>query len=265
MLISHEVPICLLEESKKFNDYDYCLLHRTYTNPEYKQFYLESIKQGRQVLLDNSLYELGDALTNDQLAEGVLELKPTWYVIPDCLNEYDITCDRFLQFIKEYPNLPGKRIGVIQGETVEELMDCYSLMSQFADKIAIPFGSKAFDNCKVGNTILEKRTFGRVQFIYNLIKEDRWRKDLPHHLLGCNLPIEFSYYSNISNIETIDTSNPIIAGILGKSFDAISKEKPTLKVDDVMEDSLQDNQIKQILTNVKEFRSVTQLCIEDII
>ena len=27
MLISHEVPIELLEKSLEFNDYDYCLLH----------------------------------------------------------------------------------------------------------------------------------------------------------------------------------------------------------------------------------------------
>ena len=84
MLISHEIPLSLMEESKQFNDYDYCLLHLTYENEQYRQFYIDSIKNGRRVLLDNSLFELQDALTNDQLAAGVLDLRPTWYVVPDC-------------------------------------------------------------------------------------------------------------------------------------------------------------------------------------
>jgi hypothetical protein len=35
MKVSHEVPLCLLEESLQFNDMDYCLPHLLDQNEEY--------------------------------------------------------------------------------------------------------------------------------------------------------------------------------------------------------------------------------------
>ena len=41
--ISHEVPITLLEESKKFNDYDYCLPHLLDQHNLYEKYFRQSI------------------------------------------------------------------------------------------------------------------------------------------------------------------------------------------------------------------------------
>jgi hypothetical protein len=35
------------------------------------------------------------------------------------------------------------------------------------------------------------------------------------HLLGCSLPQEFLYYNDIKQIESIDTSNPVMAAFDG--------------------------------------------------
>lgn len=75
MQISHEVPISLLKKSKDFNDYDYCLLHLL-EKPEYKKYYKEAAKEGRKVLLDNSLFELGDAMDPKTLCKATNEIKP---------------------------------------------------------------------------------------------------------------------------------------------------------------------------------------------
>ena len=56
MLISHEVPKCLFEKSLDFNDYDYALVHLFDEDPEYLEFYKNSLKNGRHVLLDNSIF-----------------------------------------------------------------------------------------------------------------------------------------------------------------------------------------------------------------
>lgn len=40
MLVSHEVPLSLLEKSRSFNDYDYALVHLLEIYPAYKQFYI---------------------------------------------------------------------------------------------------------------------------------------------------------------------------------------------------------------------------------
>lgn len=256
MLISHEVPICLLEESKKFNDYDYCLLHLAHEQPEYRDFYLNSIKEGRKVLLDNSMFELRDSLPGDWLAEEVLNLRPTWYVIPDKLNDKETTINRFEEFIKKYPNLPGLKIGVIQGSTKEEMEECYKYMSEKADKIAIPFGSKSFDDIGKGRTLLEKRSSGRVIFIKELIEKKLWNWEKPHHLLGCNLPIEFIEYGGIKNIESLDTSSPIVKGILGMGLNPNTPNKPIEKVADLINIELTERQRKKIIENVYEFKEL---------
>ena len=45
--ISHEVPLQLLEESKQFNDYDYCLPHLLDQYPKYEAYFRQSKKEGR--------------------------------------------------------------------------------------------------------------------------------------------------------------------------------------------------------------------------
>lgn len=257
MLISHEVPIKLLEESINFNDYDYCLLHLTYENDEYKSFYKKSLKNGRKVILDNSMYELGDSLTNKQLAEGVIDIKPTEYVIPDKMNDIKETIKRFKSFIKEYPSLPGLKIGVVQGSTIEELIECYKFMSVHADKIAIPFGSKAYNEYNLGKNILENRTYGRQKFIKYLVDNNIWNYEKPHHLLGCNLPTEFNYYLYKKiNIESIDTSNPIINGILSKYYDPVNgiNEKSIIKMCEMMDIDISYYQLLIIHYNIFLFR-----------
>ena len=257
MLVSHEVPLSLLEKSKKFNDYDYCLLHLTYKYPEYKQFYINSVKEGRQVLLDNSLFELGDSLSNDKLAQGVLDIKPTWYVVPDCLNNKDVTIDRFDKFIKEYKDLPGLKIGVVQGSTLPEIIDCYKYMSEKADKIAIPFDSEGFECFFPSINIDEERCYGRQAFVYDLIRKNIWNKNKPHHLLGCALAKEFMNLYYPLYIETIDTSNPIITGVLELKYkdDGVS-HKPSLKVNDIMEHVPTSEQEKIIRHNLYKFRKM---------
>ena len=43
MLVSHESPISILEESKEYNDYDYALVHLFETHPEYYEFFKNSL------------------------------------------------------------------------------------------------------------------------------------------------------------------------------------------------------------------------------
>lgn len=258
MLISHEVPIQYLKKSKKFNDYDYCLLHLTYEYPEYKEFYKDS---KRKVLLDNSLFELGDSLSNEQLAKGVIDIKPTWYVIPDCLNNRCETVRRFKSFVKDYPGLPGLKIGVVQGSTVEEMIKCYKFMSEHADKIAIPFDSKAYDDFYNSYNVLMKWTVGRQQFIKLLVDMGIWNFNKPHHLLGCSLAKEFEAYDWDSlNIESLDTSNPVVCGICGFVYkDKGLDYKPGIKLCELVNTKLSKEQTEVIEYNVKKFREICRL------
>lgn len=259
MLISHEVPIDLLERSKCFNDYDYCLLHLTYEHPEYREFYRNS---NRRVLLDNSLFELGDALTNQQLADGVRDINPTWYVIPDCLNDKNTTIDRFESFKRDFPDLPGRAIGVAQGATVSDLVDCYVYMSMYADKIAIPFDSKAFDEYMPDEkNPLVRWCNGRQAFIKELIDRDLWDYTKPHHLLGCSFATEFGnpLYKKLK-IESVDTSNPIVAAICGKEYKGTLglSDKPSVKLCDLITTKVpRCSKLEELIDyNVEQFRRI---------
>ena len=55
MLVSHESPISMLDESRNYNDYDYALVHLFEKEPEYYNFFKVSKTLGREVLLDNSI------------------------------------------------------------------------------------------------------------------------------------------------------------------------------------------------------------------
>ena len=260
MLVSHEVPISLLKYSQNFNDYDYCLLHLTYEYPEYKEYYINAIKKGRKVLLDNSLFELGDALSNEELAQGVKDLNPTWYIIPDCLNDADETIKRFDSFIKDYLTLSGQKIGVAQGKNLKDLIKCYKYMSKHADKIAIPFDSKAFEQLYPCEDKLLSWCIGRQVFISLLYNLGIWNNNKPHHLLGCSYAREFSnkLYREL-NIETIDTSNPIVAGI--KDLEYSSKGlfiKPSIKLCDLIDAKLTKKQKNLIKKNVKIFKNICE-------
>lgn len=258
MLVSHEIPISVFSIFKRMNDYDYCLLHLTYENEQYKNYYINAVKEGRQVLLDNSLFELGDALTNEQLAEGVKLINPTWYVIPDCLNNKDVTIERFKAFKADYPDLPGKAVGVVQGSTIEDMIECYKFMSEHADKIAIPFDSKAFEEVVDDKDQLFQWCKGRQYFIQLLVRSGIWNHEKPHHLLGCSYAREFSFplYKNIS-IESVDTSNPIIAALHGELYKSYGLDyKPSTKLCDLINHEVTFDEFTLMVRNALQFKKI---------
>lgn len=259
MKIAHEVPTAVLHLSRQFNDYDYCLLHLTFEDKEYEQFYINSVKSGREVLLDNSLFELGDSLSQEVMIEGIRRINPKWYVVPDCLNDKEETIRRFESWKNTAGDVCGLKIGVVQGKTIDELIDCYKYMSENADKIAIPFDSKAFETDKEGN-VLKKWSEGRKSFVKLLVDKGIWNHKKPHHLLGCSLAEEFTepLYRSIS-IESIDTSNPVVAGCLGIRYHEKGLDyKPKIKLCELAHIKPSTYQIECILHNVKTFRRLTE-------
>ena len=261
MLISHEVPISMLNDSKKFNDYDYCLLHLL-DNPEYKDYYVQASKEGRKVLLDNSLFELGDAMSPEKLIEGTQIVKPYWYVVPDALNDANLTISRFDNWLNSCYDKEafGQSIGVVQGNTWKDMIECYSYMSVKADKIAIPaILAIPFLERVPGDNIsdLERSMLGRQMFIRDLMARGLWDYDKPHHLLGATVAREFKDPIYNKLIETIDTSNPIVAGIKGLKYaeDGLN-EKPKVKLCELI-DYQPDAATRELIDyNVKMFRDI---------
>jgi hypothetical protein len=80
------------------------------------------------------------------------------------------------------------------------------------------------------------------------------------HLLGTASPIEFGLYKNIKCIESIDTSNPIMAGIEKRLYNNLgTSPKPIANMNqyqDVSKDSIETELIEY---NVRKFREINGL------
>jgi len=68
--IAHESPKSIFNEVQKYTDYDYALVHLFEEDKEYFNQFKEAIKNGREVILDNSIFELEEAFDADKFTLG---------------------------------------------------------------------------------------------------------------------------------------------------------------------------------------------------
>jgi len=263
MYISHESPISLLKRSRIYNDYDYALVHLFEQSEEYYSFFRSSVLQLREVLLDNSIFELKKAFDPTKYADWIVKLQPTFYIMPDALECVDTTILKYESFRDNFARYLPKnilRIGVVQGKTYNDLVDCYRFMSKNADYIAITFDLSFYETSSYGSNKYELFKNGRINLIRNLIADNIWDWNKPHHLLGCSLPIEFKWYreNKITNIRSCDTSNPVMAGInkIKYSGDLGINEKPKGLLADNLHAHLESEAIDLIEYNINCFRKI---------
>lgn len=264
MLISHETPISYLEQSKSYNDFDYSLVHLLESHPDYYNFFVRSLSQGREVLLDNSIFELKEAFDPDRFAKHITKLKPTYYVIPDVLEDAHKTITSAINFICEYEGLPGIAIGVVQGKTYQEIVECYQFMSDIVDYIAISFDYSYYQTTAHSSSHndhfakLERQCYGRVKLVNDLIRDGVWNHRKMHHMLGNSLAKEMKHYKDIPSIRSVDTSNPVVAGLLGHRY--IKGEglnfKPSVLLADLIDSQVNEDQATDITYNTREYKLI---------
>lgn len=265
MKVSHESPVSILEISREYNDFDYCLVHLLDELPEYQSFYSNARSTyNREVLLDNSIFELGKAFDSREFWVKTKEIQPNMFIVPDVLENYYETVDSFKKFeyyaqdIKQ--TFQTKAIGAVQGKNWQELRECYKFMSDNADMIAISFDFSYYQVIGQGWHHLERWCSGRQRFITDLINNGVWRWDKPHHLLGCSLAKEFRYYvdRNIYNIVSCDTSNPVVAAIHELKYDADYglDTKPSTKLADLIRHQFTEDQLELVRYNTTMFKKI---------
>jgi hypothetical protein len=243
-LISHEVPQSMLEMSRAFNDYDYALVHLFMGNPQYFNFYKESVKMGRRVILDNSLYELGEAFDMKEYAEWIERLKPTYYIIPDTFWDSQATINQAMEWMVKYGNDIDpkiRRIGVAQGSTYNEIKTTYKFLAAICDCIAFTFKFSPkmledpdlkldefldtlvvrYPGIQISGpdlTVEDKQAACRY-LVLKKLEEDGvidYRKE--HHLLGLQNTTLLYEACLFPWVTSIDTSNPVINGFEGNAY-----------------------------------------------
>ena len=260
MKISHEVPRCLLTASTEFNDYDYCLPHLLDQDEEYKQYFIDARDKGRYVIMDNSLHELGESYDYDRLKYWVNELEPDEFMVPDVWMNCGQTAAQakyWLQF--EFPEKTQK-IAVIQGEDKNQAYLCANLLQNLGyKKLCVSYGATWYNDFFPHSNPDMGKALGRVRFVQGLLKLKEL-KDIKFHLLGCSIPQEFGWYDNNPRIESIDTSNPVMAALEGIEYEEHGlNTKPSDNMNDHFNIDFNDIQYGSILYNVNKFRKINNI------
>ena len=211
--ISHEVPRCLLYDSENFNDYDYALVHLLEEDETYREYFLEARDKGRYIILDNSLHELGHAYNDAGLLKWIEELRPNEFIIPDVWASIE---------------LPEgvEKVAVVQATTIHEAATCYQTYRDLGyQKIAFSYGASYYNDIVPHPNHDLGKALGRLSVISALYKTKVISQRDRIHLLGCAVPQEFGWYKGYECIESIDTSNPVMAALEGIRYTTAGLDK----------------------------------------
>ena len=259
--IAHESPKSIFDTVQKFTDYDYALVHLFEEDEEYLRMFKRAVQKGREVILDNSIFELEEAFDADRFAYWVEELRPTWYIVPDALEDAEKTCNQMASWNERYSNLPGKKIGVVQGKTYEEIVNSYKFMDNSdVDMIAISFDYSYYTRSIFHSNKFVSWMLGRVKLLGDLARDGVINKTKPHHLLGCGLPQEFQYYKHSywHWLYSLDTSNPVVHGMKGIEYkDQGLWSKASEKLFTLINSDIDERQLQLVKYNIQKFRWFT--------
>ena len=214
--VSHETPLCLLGDSEKFNDYDYALPHLFDEEEGYLEYFRQAKAKGRYIIMDNSLHELGHAYDSSRLMHWINELVPNEFIVPDVWENRDasvVNARKWAQII-----LPKgvTKVAVVQAQTIHEASTCYQTYKDLGyEKIAFSYGASYYNDVVPHPNRDLGKALGRLSVISALYKTKIIHDNDRVHLLGCAVPQEFGWYDNHPQIESIDTSNPIMAALEG--------------------------------------------------
>jgi hypothetical protein len=259
--IAHESPISIFDKVQQLTDYDYFLVHLFEEHPEYLSKYEKSKLKRRTTYLDNSIFELGTAFESSKFANWITRLSPDYYFIPDVLESSKGTIRSAIKWMDEYRDkLPGTPVGVVQGKTLEELIDCYTFMDTLLDvqMIAISFDYSFYQTYFPHPNKYVSWAMGRVKLLNEMHRSGVINSNKKHHLLGLSLPMEGWFYKDIDWITSIDTSNPVVHGIKGIQYypgqGLMNKESQ--KLFEMINMPLEDTNFNVVQENIHEFRRI---------
>lgn len=254
----HEAPKSIFKKVQKLTDGDYALVNLFEEDPEY---YAQFDPTKRDVILDNGVFELGEAFDSDVFAGWVDKLQPTWYIVPDVLEDGEATIDRFMDFISHYRGLPGKIIGVAQGKDYDDYVKCYKAIEPYCDKIGMSFDCSWYREGAWSDNPWMQLVVGRVRTLLRMEDGSIINRRKPHHLLGVSLPQEMSHYklfkqiSSCEWVDSVDTSNPVVHGLKGIAYGSDGLyDKESQKLYTMINAEVSSEQWNTIEHNIKTFR-----------
>ncbi len=198
--LSLECPTKMLEMVQPFADFDFILTHLYLKDETYAKYYKNS---PRFKILDNSTNELGEPCSLDDIKKVADDCNPNYIISPDWIGKAGKTIQAFQESVKVFGL--EKVVPVVQGETLEEAINCANVYGKGLVAVPYDIGSKKTDEPGV-------MALRRALLISNLPPEMKF------HLLGLTSLEEFMFYTGRPNVVSIDTGVPIMLGLTGKDI-----------------------------------------------
>lgn len=199
MKLALECRTDMLEMVQPFADFDFILAHKVLEDEAYANYYKES---DNLKFVDNSVNELKEPLSLDQMKEAFDKVGGTYVVAPDYIGDADKTITIYNECIKKFPK--EGVVGVIQGPTFKDAFKCLEIYGK--GLITIPF-----DLCSEKGTPPWLMGMRRALFTSHIpYIEGRFI-----HLLGFTSLDELFWYQNNPLVMSIDTGVPILLGMQG--------------------------------------------------
>lgn len=259
--INHEVPKCLLTPSTTFNDYEFCLPHLLDQDEEYLNHFKEAKNKGRYIIMDNSLHELGEAYDHKRLLHWVNEIKPDEFIVPDVWQDMTQTIKNAKHWRQyKYPE-STTLVAVVQADNLQEANIGYRLLKDLKyEKIAFSYGATFYTELVPHPNKDYAKALGRIYTITKLYNNKTISPKDRVHLLGSALPQEFGWYKDLPFIESIDTSNPIMAALDNVKYKKYGLDlKPKSNMNDNFNTKFEDIDYSYILHNVLMFKEINNL------
>lgn len=193
---------CLIDENK----YHMILAHRALRDNVYAAFY-KSLPPEHFKILDNSACELKKSINSEDLLRAYELVKPNVLVLPDTLSDSARTISASFKFLDSfYGRIDVDFMGVVQGNTRKDWLNCFSLMNkdERISYLGVSSTKPFFSGSK----------FPRVKTIEYLVKRGLLSDNKKIHLLGLGDSghMELNLLKKYSFIEGCDSSAPIVHG-----------------------------------------------------
>jgi hypothetical protein len=252
----------MLDDSLKYNDYQYILPHLMDKYPLYNNFMLNYVgKPNSFIIMDNGLFE-GVTHTHEDLLEKINLIKPNIFIVPDEWNDSVNTYKNakyWYNILKDKVPTTTKFMVVMQGENVSDVELLYAKCKDLGyAHFAFNHSSIMYQNMFSHPNKLVNQMIGR-QHIINVLRNKHVIENNDYiHLLGCSLPQEGLFYKDAfyDFINSVDTSSPIINGALNVRYTEFGlTTKPTTKIEDILINQEMNPYIKY---NIKKFKELWQ-------
>ena len=259
--ISHETPLCLLEDSRYFNDYDYALVHLLDEEPEYAKYFLKSREKGRHIILDNSLHELGESYGDEGLLKWVDKLHPQEFIIPDVWQDRNASVVNARKWAQIELPKGVEKVAVVQATTIHEASTSYQTYKDLGyKKIAFSYGASYYNDIVPHPNKHLGKALGRLSVISALYEMKVISQHDRIHLLGCSVPQEFGWYRGFQCIESIDTSNPVMATLEDIRYsNAGLDKKPEANMNNYFYMNDSDINFELLTHNLTKFKEINDL------